>query len=668
MLRIQLENFQTFKNRITLNNRFCINSGDPRCGWLNGKCVVKTEDNSKKIQQNFIVSGEELEKCTAARQQQIARGQNLSYVNCSSSTTVVLSIFLVLTISICVFLIVFLLCREWITKKCNFLGNFKQGRNFEEDEFIGIENKSIDKNHRLKRKRQMRVNFSKNNGEENGYLGISVEPITSINHKASIIKKEGVTFSEENITPPKPSAIPLFQNMHKNIDHEEVGSSSSNLKYHFGKNTNCNRRSQILESCDPNESLVYANTRFSLKGLGSPVLQYYGTVESTQNKSASAYNSITPFFPRDSNDVRFDQSPLKVLVQPDPSFPPLPPCAVLPASAGVVKMASFSGKSTCLQNPSSVTQDQAASVEQQSLSTSGSADSASSGFISASSAEQQLQQEINLLNNDTVKRRTLMMNKELLPAQTFNLPISPQLLRKTKHLSRQLSGDEVRNSIARSSLYNDSDHTRSSENINNLEDLPMFKNPEFRDSSGDDDDEFEENSFHFQEEEISKKLRRRPLKLFKAKLGGKRTRKGSDSAVEDNFITHSIDDDILFTSPSYHNDDDDNYIAPKITGWEEIEYTSLGSAIATPGALNNLPKPPKAFADNRGRSFDDINIKSSFAASPTVSGVKDITFLTLRPRSRMRQKLPKLHNAGKEWTLSSSPKPVPTPSLPRNVA
>ena len=617
-------------------------------------------------------------------------------------------------------------------------------------------------NHGVLRNKQS-LNFQqkrkkRKNESDIGYPGVIVETGSDScgRFKASIIKRESVKFEEdeevEGGEPPelaKHNAIPLFQSQNQpgsfdedtdggprdeDASGDEEGETSTLTRgtllspYNcMNVNNNKNRGSTYIHeaAAAAEEALVFANGRFSLKNLtGSEKShQFYGSLDCHQPTALGLGGSLKRLSKHHQQQLESPTYEVDMVVdQPDPSFPPLPACAVLPASAGVVKMASFSGKSTCVQTPEAPeSKQQVVPVDvhhhQVELSTSGSADSTSSGFVSASSGEQQLattpssgeapQKPTSLI----AAGAAAVVAERKAAAVTFTLGrqqqqqqqqqkqlmnASPKFLRKHKRYSSSsgVGGEsDFRFSLARSSVYDDDSE------YSVTRDLPLFKNPEYRDTSEDDEDDDgarvdDSNALQQRIDDVKKQQqqqqRRRPLKLFRSKISGRKLRKdvnGSLSTLHDvgGAVATGIDD--IFNSPSYDDDDDRGPVVPQILGWEEIEYRPLAARDITPVGHRGgqVPRPPREFADggqrlSGQRAYDDIDVKldnSNAARSPTVAScdMRDVTFLTLRPRNRMRQRLPpKMRSGGQggavdkqQWPLTNLPKPVPTPSLPRDV-
>lgn len=510
-------------------------------------------------------------------------------------------------------------------------------------------------------KKSLRVSFYKKmcrgGGSGVGIPGISVEASSRPrNQKPSIIKRETtamVKFDDDadddnSSNNHRHSAIPLFQNL-----QGAVGSSKRNSKMAADDDVELKANDNENNNLD-GEALIYSNARFALKGL----VGAGAGVASTSSNQPQFYGAVdygggfSPHFGSESPTTGGESD-----------FPPLPACAVLPASAGVVKMASFSTAAhhsgARLQTPTDTTGNRKSMVtpaDQQpaSLSTSGSADStASSGFVSASSNEQQQQQAEPTTASAIDNRKAFIVAKGILSAQAMassSSSISPKFMRKKRggsvHHNRQSSGEEMRYSIARSSIHHESGSECLGSSLNRL---PLFKNPEYRDTSDEEDEEEtdEQQQTPMKAPPSSSSLRKRPLKLFRS---SHKTASRDKNADDDDFVGY--------------DDDDIPPQAPSIVGWEEIEYTPLGSTAQIGGG-------------GGGRSYDDIDVKRSFAAdatsptaaAPALNHRDAVTFLTLRPRgSRLRpggvKKSWRGGSGGATGVVVGSPKPVPTPSLP----
>ena len=189
------------------------------------------------------------------------------------------------------------------------------------------------------------------------------------------------------------------------------------------------------------------------------------------------------------------------------------------------------------------------------------------------------------------------------------------------------SSSEYRNSFTRSSILSSN---VESQYLDNFGGLRMFKNPEYRESSED-----EEIDLYQKFETLNNRNNKQPLKLLKSKLfnAGLKRRQKNDQVLKFAKDDETPEDDKL----------------PKICGWQEIEYR---------------PFDQRYLQENITRRFsrDDIDVKTS-KISPKTKNCDDVTFLTLRPkRKKLHKSLVYKENG---WTMGSFPKHVPTPRVPQ---
>ncbi|XP_076801400.1 uncharacterized protein LOC143445897 isoform X1 [Clavelina lepadiformis] len=283
---------------------------------------------------------------------------------------------------------------------------------------------------------------------------------------------------------------------------------------------------------------------------------------------------------------------------------------------------------------------------------SASGDSTSSGFVSSS-----LNSPPCLNDRDVSKTKALIVAKGILSAQTIASPKTSKRSKTKKQKSpesppvveniydevfEQLSSPSIRNSLVSECLE---------ENLN----MP-FRNPEFCKSSDDEDDFADPDALpQTPVDETSKTSKgKRSLKLFrprKSRRSKKERLEGLRMQNEDTFV-----------SPSY----DEEPFVPTVVGWEEIEYSTANSfpndKRASRTSTFQEDSTPEGEADFLGRSYDDSYVK---LGTGTENDKNRLAFYTMRPKNRMRQKMPKMRNTDKKWTQSNNPVPVPTPALPK---
>lgn len=198
-----------------------------------------------------------------------------------------------------------------------------------------------------------------------------------------------------------------------------------------------------------------------------------------------------------------------------------------------------------------------------------------------------------------------------------------------KKVSKQSnsSNSECRKSTARSSVLSSN---LGSQYFDNFGGIRMFKNPEYRDSSEDEEVDLYKNF-----EKLNSRNNKQPLKFLKTKIfaAGLKRKQKNDQVY--NFQKHD------------ETPDDDK--PPQVCGWQEIEYRTIDQRYLR----GNL---------TRRFSRDDIDVQTS-KISPMTESCNDVTFLTLRPKRNKLQKSVVYKENG--WTMGSFPKHVPTPRVPQ---
>ena len=107
-----------------------------------------------------------------------------------------------------------------------------------------------------------------------------------------------------------------------------------------------------------------------------------------------------------------------------------------------------------------------------------------------------------------------------------------------------------------------------------------------------------------------------------------------------NKFVEGINDE-SFKSPAFDQDPE----VPIIEGWQEISYNPRYSTLQS---------------KHRSKYFDD----SCLTKAPDHFTNNSSPFYTMRPKNRLRNKMPKLRNTNKEWSTNNNPLPVPTPAIP----
>ena len=348
--------------------------------------------------------------------------------------------------------------------------------------------------------------------------------------------------------------------------------------------------------------------------LASP--NYLPVTPSTPRISGSGSDlpSMNTFFFQDASLLDKNKLDLKFPENFDPPFPPPPPSAFTIEEGGCFVELLEPNKTGDLENSANgKRRGTFSSVSNKSQTPEADLEgSISSGFISSSP----LEKEQVLTSNS---RRAFVAAKGVLSAQSYLVSPKTKKNRKIKkkegNISTELSSKQILHSFPKS---NDAS-LKFQDNRYQI----SFPSPEYLcDSEEEEKDKLERKTSAPAPilTPLVQKKEKRSLKFFRSK----KAKKKEDFQDEDFRIS------VLY----------DDLVPPKVEGWQEIDYLKdpipLGESVP---------------------DYDDTFIKSQ---NKTKSG----QFLTLRPKNRMRQQMPKLRNTTKQWTANHNPLPVPTPEVP----
>ena len=256
------------------------------------------------------------------------------------------------------------------------------------------------------------------------------------------------------------------------------------------------------------------------------------------------------------------------------------------------------------------------------------AGSTTSGFVSSTSP-----QDPTLSPSS---RRGIIVAKGILSAQSTLASPRTRRIKKKKRRSGEKSGgssDHIYDEpfCPSSALKTTNGGHQGSSNLSENSDgrKVIFPSPEFCRQSDDDYDDIQQAptpAGHLSNEaSMCKKSKKRMFKSGKSK--------------NDKFLVEFSEE--IFTTPAF----DEEPEVPLVEGWQEINYNPRFSTL-----------------QNRSSSYRyDDNCLSKATDHLEKSGSP---FCTMRPKNRMRNKLPKLRNTNKEWNSSNNPLPVPTPAVP----
>nr|CAB3262233.1 uncharacterized protein LOC100178887 [Phallusia mammillata] len=697
----------------------CVDSANPYCHWTGGKCGHRSRDSiataDVSLSNDSNVQSSDSTESTAA-----------SHSSCFNSSNFALSLVVGILSTFSLVLLLFLIfinCRSR-RKLRESVTICTSSCTREDPSPIAVANQSAIKEERKgflqsRRSQAPRVSIEPSShpinhnrssldiGQEVIHNGAELN-VESSNpagvHVVQNLPHEGVqsgeesTWSEDLFDSDKSSPLgdPPFPSGHDKTDSLQFnGNNNRAVGVAYPMNQRSTKLSQIVHP-----TFVSAQSKIKL---GSKT--DYGSVLNSRSSSSHTpvnkdslehsrivtnpnYLPVSPFVSRTSSEPKPSTdnvgtpsaATFKTFTSPtdersdsiDSNFPPLPPC-VLP----VTELPDGEGANTLsvstswypsppaeedlipISSPASVFPVMALSInpgvnektplsgssKNKAMSSSTSGDSNTSGFVSSSPKS-------SFKDKSSSARKGLIVAKGILSAQSY-APIKKKNKKKkdgkSKNVEKYSVADKQQaigdnNWPTPIDLNDDSFEDESSEET---QDIPE-RSPEFAISSE------EETATKFsphqeavstpKTEEAKAGKAKKPIKLFK----GRRSKKWKKDRIQGTRIT----DEDTFMSPAY----DEEPFVPTVVGWEEIEYTSPAGIH---GDTMTSFQTDRTSEDRR--AYDDSYVELRGGAS---SGQQDYGFYTMRPKGRMRRKMPKMRNTDKEWALTNNPLPVPTPAVP----